>query len=396
MHSITLKSALVTDVKKLSPVGSGQRNISKTSIQNLAIKKYQASGYGINYKDVMETFLVGKGQAQRSLKHFHCHKVLFTANDLIDQGIYFLQNKNPQRYYPNCNKAQIIENLKKKSNYTITSGETLSSTIHLPRIHTLGNTLQRKKAQIFLDVLLILPYFPVYIHKLQMIVTIDKTDYKELIQLQHNDRRKGSHEEIVGRRHVIYLLSANGTIEIFVRSNDSPFKIETDDDQNILFSFLGQVRDRLLYHMGDVRESYIPSLMDWILVQCDLNKDIEIDDKAQITLPYIQLRHAGRVFREYVKIINGKALCRVEESLRLNELLPEALDNIRHPFKSLERKLDDLPKCIDELFNQRILQLTGTDRAIRSEQHIQSEKVSDTTVAITDTKRAKNKEGEVI
>jgi hypothetical protein len=29
-----------------------------------------------------------------------------------------------------------------------------------------------------------------------------------------------------------------------------------------------------------------------------------------------------------------------EESLTLNQILPEALDNIRHPYKSLEKKID--------------------------------------------------------
>lgn len=66
--------------------------------------------------------------------------------------------------------------------------------------------------------------------------------------------------------------------------------------------------------------------MNWILMQCDLNKDVEIDDMCQLTFPDIQLKFADRVFRLYVKIIRGRAYCRGEESLALNQTLSEALD----------------------------------------------------------------------
>lgn len=90
--------------------------------------------------------------------------------------------------------------------------------------------------------------------------------------------------------------------------------------------------------------------MEWILKQCDLNKDIQIDEKAQLTLPSIQLPAV-----EYLgSMCEGKAYYRTEESLQLNELLPAALDNIRHPYKSLEKKIYDLLGIIKALFDQKI------------------------------------------
>jgi hypothetical protein len=65
-----------------------------------------------------------------------------------------------------------------------------------------------------------------------------------------------------------------------------------------------------------------------------LNKDVEIGSTAQLTFPDIQLKAAERVFRLYVNVIKDKAYCRGEESLTLNQVPPEALDNIRHPYKS--------------------------------------------------------------
>jgi hypothetical protein len=78
-----------------------------------------------------------------------------------------------------------------------------------------------------------------------------------------------------------------------------------------------------------------------------LNKDVEIDSTAQLTFPDIQLKSADRVFRLYVKVTKDKSYCRGEESLTLNQVLPEALDNIDHPYKSLEKKIDRVIRLLE-------------------------------------------------
>ena len=159
---------------------------------------------------------------------------------------------------------------------------------------------------------------------------IDKQYYQELSPKEGYVNRAKRHEEIIGRRHVNYILSPNGSVQIYIRSSDTPFKLETDGDDITIFSFLGQVRDRLLYWITDIREHSIPQITEWILKECDLNKDIEINDNVQVTLPDIQLKTAARVFRIYIKSLQGRAVCRAEESLKVDLLLPEALDNIVH------------------------------------------------------------------
>ena len=186
--------------------------------------------------------------------------------------------------------------------------------------------------------------FPFTFTSCQLIFSINKRQISE-------DKAVRSHEEIIGRRHVRYILSSNGTIQIAIRSNNSPFRLEIELDESILFSFLGQVKDRLLYLLSDVKELVVPPITEWILIQCDVNKDVKIDEKGQLTLPDIQLKYADRVFREYVKIIQGKAYCRVEESVKLNKVLPEALDNIRQPFTLLEEKIDSLTEKIDQIIS---------------------------------------------
>jgi hypothetical protein len=312
----------------LNLASEARRNILKVGVEEIAVEKFTSSGFGITYTDIQKKYSISKKQAQRTLKYFRRKKVLFTARDWIGQGIDLLENKKPQQFFPACKKAEIIEKLKKrKSRYDVLEFWPLRN----------SDLLEKRKAQTFMDVLIQLPYSLIYVHKLQLILKINKCQIKEI----------KSHEEIIGRRYVRYTLSANGTVQIAIRSNDVPFRVETELDISIIFSFFGQVRDRLLYLIGDVKELIIPPVTEWRLIQCDVNKDVEIDEKAQITLPDIQLKYADRVFREYVKVIQGKAYYRMEESLKLNELLPAALDKIRFPYVSLEKRIENLERLVN-------------------------------------------------
>jgi hypothetical protein len=97
--------------------------------------------------------------------------------------------------------------------------------------------------------------------------------------------------------------------------------------------------------------------MEWVLKQCDLNKDIEISDKAQITLPDIQLKYAQRVFRLYVKSLQDKAVYRAEESLTLhNAPICEALRTIRNPHESKIEEVSGTVKSLETMLN-RVLEI---------------------------------------
>jgi hypothetical protein len=337
---------------------SSRKYIFEKTIQDLATKKYEESGYGITFEDVKTSFCVPKPKAQRSLKYFHDNGVLFTAKDLTSQGINFISNTNPQQYFSTSIKPNILENLKKTRIVPVEPTGVNLSTANLESLlrSPTSNAIkyQTEIAQSLLEVLLLLPFTPPFMHKLQLLLYIDQKYYHELEQKEDPVNKAKRCEEIIGRRHVIYTYSPNGAVEVSIRSNDTPFRLATDEDVSIIFAFLGQVKDRLLYHVRDPKERKVPSIMKWTLKACDLNKDILINDKAQLILPGIQLNYADRVFRSYVKIMEGKASYRLEESLSLNQILPEAFDNIRHPFKSVEDKLDHLSEKISQLNNSLI------------------------------------------
>jgi len=63
-----------------------------------------------------------------------------------------------------------------------------------------------------------------------------------------------------------------------VACSNNPFKLE---DEITLYSFLGQVRDRLLYFVADPHEGSVPPLTEWILAGWDINKDIPVTDMLQ-------------------------------------------------------------------------------------------------------------------
>jgi hypothetical protein len=315
--------------------------VTKDKIEDIAIQNYRSRGNGITFRDLARNIPLNKSKAQRRLKHFHIKGVLFTAEDLINQGIYLIQNTNPQQYFPACIKAEIIEALKKRKNVLVEPTGVICSR------YPLSNAIESQKAQNFLDILGRLPLVPISIHKLQMVSVITKEYYTTLKREPRPGNKAKVYEECIGKTLTKYAYSPNGTVEIAITCSNNPFKLATEEDVCMIFSFFGQVRDRMLYHLSDPRERVVPPIIYWCLVQCDVNKDIEINDKMQLTLPDIQLRNAGRVFRAYVKLLGERAACRVEESLKVDLPLTDALDNIRNPNKELERKVDHLIELVE-------------------------------------------------
>ncbi|MDQ6667513.1 MAG: hypothetical protein M3Y53_04705, partial [Thermoproteota archaeon] len=306
--------------------------ISSKAIQDLAVEKFEKCKEGMTFRDLRDTFGITQRRAQRKLKNL-CENDSFRSEKKV---LFVPEQRKPQQYYPKCLKAEVNEYIAKKRNVLV------QPTGVTPSKHPLSNALEAQKAQNFLDILVRLPFAPRYIHKLLLMLSIYKEYYTTLEHDPRHINKAKIHQERIGRTLTTYTYSPNGTVEIAVACSDNPFRLETDDDVAILFSFFGQVKDRMLYHLGDPRERMIPPIIDWRLKQCDVNKDIEITDKMQFTLPDIQLKYAGRVFRAYVKLLGEKAAFRCEESLKVDLALMDGFDHIRDPNKEVKKKLDYL------------------------------------------------------
>ncbi|MFY9794137.1 MAG: hypothetical protein WAJ93_00450, partial [Candidatus Nitrosopolaris sp.] len=272
--------------------------------------------------DIEREFSVNKAKAQRTLKYFHEGKVLFTANDLIIEGISILQNKSPQQYFPTCIKAEIIECLSKRKSVLVKPTEVMSSKAPL-------SNLDQHKAQNLLDILFLAGHSPLYIHKLQLQLSLESRYYTDIQKDCSKYNKAKQHEEKIGTAIVKYLVYPNGKTMVFVACSNNPFKLEDESDESILYSFLGQVRDRLLYLVTDPHERIVPPITKWVLTGCDINKDITVSDTLQLSAINIQLKDANRVFRLYIKSVGDKAVYRVEESVKMRSSLVDVLHTIK-------------------------------------------------------------------
>jgi hypothetical protein len=358
---MTDDSSIRSHTSRNVPIGSGEnvpleevghslgprKYIKRRNMEHLAIER---TSKGITWEDIRDKFSCRKDQAQRKLKYLYSKGVLFTAKDLIDQGLDLpptFRNRNPQRYYARSKKAVIIEEIKKEcKNVPVhLTGVTISKS-------PLLNSLELQKAQSFLEVLCSLGKHSLFIHKLHLQLLVAPEYYDTIIEaLPEAEKNKGKqHLERMARGNVNFIIYPNGKVMVSVACSNNPFKLETDEDEGNLFSFLGQVRDRLLYVLNDPRERVVPSIMEWHLSECDINKDIEISDMMQLSSIDIQLKYANRVFRQYVKSLHDKAVYRCEESLAFKYTpLVEVLDQIRNPYKSLEaleNKIDNIAAAI--------------------------------------------------
>jgi hypothetical protein len=152
---------------------------------------------------------------------------------------------------------------------------------------------------------------------------IDKNHYDDDIQLKPCSKKNKTkiHRELIGVRQVIYKFHKRGSIEIEIACSKNPFRIETDDNINNFFVFLGQVKDRLAYILHDPRERIVPQVDNWILKYCDFNNDIEVDDEkmGQLMGLNIQIKNAGEAFRLYVKNLEDKFALRGEKVMKANQ-----------------------------------------------------------------------------
>lgn len=307
-----------------------RKYITKKQVKEIAEKNFQRNGLGINYRDIMKHFNVGKRKAQRTLKHFRMKTFLFTGEDLTKQGIHLkgLERKNPQIYYLTDMKAKVIES--RKNNVQLnTTDLTVTPTI-TPTSTTSTITTTTQKIQYLHDWLIKLSDVMLYIHKLQLKTTVDRENYGLLDLPVHGIAKV--HKERIGQArgsNVEYRIHTNGTIMIYISCSDNPFRLYDEQDISEIMVFLGRVEDRLKNLLSDTRDKVVPSVMTWILKACDVNKDVEIDDMAQLSLPDIQISMAEKAFRAYVKIIGDKAYYRTEKSLTPNEPVNNALERLR-------------------------------------------------------------------
>ncbi len=318
--------------QQLGHIRHGQKNVKLNDVKKFVEERFDRWKEGTNFEKIKIKFDTDKSRAQRILKRG------------TQKGLFFTPlRKNPQQYFPESRHFEVIEYIYKENN--VPKGTT--GTRHLK--NPLSSCLEYQKANNFLDIMVNLPFRPLEMHKIQVELSLDKECYELIKTCPWKGNLGREVSEVIDNIEVKYDYYKNGNVIIHLASSNRPFRLETEEALAILFSFLGQVRDRLEYHISDPRGRIVPNITQWILKQCDFNKDVPITDKAQITLPDIQLSTAFQTFRLYVNNLGGKAYDRCEASLNINQPLVTYLNSTINPFVEIFSKLELMSKQINAI-----------------------------------------------
>jgi hypothetical protein len=331
-------------------------------IENLAIKRYNETGKGITFNDLLSSGLVlHKRLAQITLK-YHCKRdILFT-----------LANHKPQQYYPACLKSNILKANMSKNIPIESTGVGLCNILpsRLVPINATDDEPYHSSSIVANQslegyVLPLLPSAPLHIHKIQLKLKVHKECYSEL-DIATDRRNRGKEQvEVIGTARACYRFYSNGTVMVSVENSNNPLKLEDEVDLSRLFVFFGQVKDRLVAFLMDKHERLVPDILDWELTQCDVNKDVRVSDWFQYTAVKIQVKHFGHLLRVYIKSMGKDTVCRVEESLNpkaksSSSSAIEAVTNIFNPFGAIENKIFEIGKKVDVLYDSMVSSSGGT------------------------------------
>ena len=213
------------------------QHISSTEIENLAITKYQSCGLGITFYDITTTFQCKKTKAQKKLKLL-CNESSNKNGELVKPKLFTINRTKPQQYFPNCLRATIIKN--KRNRLIDPTGVNYNN--KASSYYPLHNAIEQQMASYFLTQLALLPFKQLNMHNIHICTIIDKSHY-EYIQLKScPDKNKSKiQRELIGSREVVYKFNKNGSIEIEIGCSKHPFPIETNNDVNNFFVFLGKL-----------------------------------------------------------------------------------------------------------------------------------------------------------
>lgn len=316
----------------------------------MAIDKYRASGNGITFNDVRKAFNVKKEKARRSLIYFHVRGVLFTPKDLISQKIYFIKNRNPQQFYATCIKAEILENKKKESVHVDPTGVNSKFLPVKSCASPLSQCLQYIAIQTLEGyVLPLLSEAPLFIHNMHFKTKVS-SDYYEVLKLPCHKRNNGKyHQEIIGKILVEYIIYKSGTVDIHTTCSNNPYKLETEEDRFRIIEFFGQVRAGVIALVYDKHERIVPDILEWLLTECDINKDIKVSDLLHFSAIKIQVKHLDHIFRIYIKALGRETVCRVEENKHPKRPAIEFINDTFNPIESIQRQLTKISDWLDKL-----------------------------------------------
>ena len=276
-----------------------------------------------------------------------CKESINKKGERVKPKLFTLKRTKPQQYFPSCRKATIIENKRNRLSEPIgVSYNKQQSSSNYP----LYNTNEQQIISSFLIQLSLLPFQPLNMHNIHLWMQIDKSHYDEITQKRIFNKTKIQRERI-SLREVVYKFNKRCSIEIAISCSKNPFPIETYNDVNNFFIFLGQVKYTLAYILSDPRERILPPVDHWILKYCGFNKDVELDNKniGKLMNLNIQIKYAGEAFRLYVKNLEDRFVLRGEKVMKVNKSITTFLDDaILNPLYLIDIKFNEFINIVEK------------------------------------------------
>jgi hypothetical protein len=192
-------------------------------------------------------------------------------------------------------------------------------------------------------VLPLLPTVPLHVHNIHLKCEIidGSTEYYQALALPRYKKNIGKYQVLnIDNIPVNYVIYPNGTIDIYTKNSENPFKLQTEEDRAYLIAFFRKIKDKLPSQVA------VLDIDRWEFTECDINRDVKVSDILHLSIVKVQVKHMDHLFRIYIKRINNEAFCRVEETKNLKMPVIDAINHILNPYDSVERQLSEIQRLI--------------------------------------------------
>jgi hypothetical protein len=193
-------------------------------------------------------------------------------------------------------------------------------------------------------VLPLLPTVPLHIHNIHLKCEIigDRMSCYTSLQLPSYKQNIGKYQVLyIDNIPVNYVFYPNGTIDIYTKNSEKPFRLQTEEDRVNLIAFIRKIKDNI------PSQIVVPDIDRWEFTECDLNRDVKVSDLLHLSCVKVQVKHMDHLFRIYIKRINNETFCRVEETKNLKMPVIEAINHILNPYDRVERQLSEIQRLLN-------------------------------------------------
>ena len=103
----------------------------------------------------------------------------------------------------------------------------------------LSIAIETKRANSFLEALILIPFQPAYIHNIHLHLSINQDENQYAIGKEEEQCRGNVHHERVGcvkgLENVRYIMYPKGKVMVYVKGSENPFRLQTENDVSVFF-----------------------------------------------------------------------------------------------------------------------------------------------------------------